>query len=387
LTERRMKRLALRIFCACLAAFACQGAPLGEATSEPAAGVDAKPKVAFFPLAGSAGEEVRAKVGFSLRTKLDREGHYEVIDGPRMADLAADTKAPIALDSKVDEIKELGKQVDASVLVWGEMNGDVVKLKVLDLRLEDGKVQEIEKAVHEPQELRFVVEQILETLPNVEQFEHPNEEAVQNDAAAEALWKKGRNLIVNGDFSEPGQWDALYQSEKYAVQISDSVPEVDKVNIYRLPGEKNNVLAMNLSKTCAENNGMACLSKSFNIEANTRYRISFRYKSDGPVLHVFVKGYTLAEDIKGQKTEREIYRRQVPPSGATGGKWVTVVDDLNPQHIAFPVQSLKVDLYAYLTPGMVMFDDVVVKEVGKQTRHAHDAAIVKPVTRPMGAKD
>ena len=48
----------------------------------------------------------------------------------------------------------------------------------------------------------------------------------------------------------------------------------------------NNVLVMNLSKECAENNGMACLSAPIKIEPNTRYRLSFRYQSDGPKLRL-----------------------------------------------------------------------------------------------------
>jgi hypothetical protein len=147
-----------------------------------------------------------------------------------------------------------------------------------------------------------------------------------------------------------------------------------------------NVLAMNLSRTAAENNGLACLSESIKIEPKTRYRLSFRYKSDGPKLHVFVKGYTMAKNLEGKLVEREIYRRQVPPTGKTNGEWVTIVDELNPQHPAYPVQYLKVDLYAYLHPGMVMFDDVVLKAVGAQTRVAKDKAIKPPATRPRDAK-
>ena len=164
---------------------------------------------------------------------------------------------------------------------------------------------------------------------------------------------------------------------------------IDKINIYSLPtvsGKTNNVLAMNLSKTSAENNGLACLSAPINTAPDTRYRLSFRYKSDGPKLHVFVKGYTLAENIKGEKTEREIYRRQVPPTGPTNGQWLTILDDLNPQHIAFPVQYLRIDLYAYLTPGLVMFDDVVLKSIGTQTRHPKDDALDLPVTRPKSPR-
>jgi hypothetical protein len=94
------------------------------------------------------------------------------------------------------------------------------------------------------------------------------------------------------------------------------------------------------------------------------------------VLHVFVKGYAT---VAGE--EREVYRRQVPPSDATDGKWVTITDDMNPQNGRVAVESLRVDLYAYLKPGTVMFDDVIVKAVGKPSHIAKDDAI-KPAPSP-----
>jgi hypothetical protein len=59
-----------------------------------------------------------------------------------------------------------------------------------------------------------------------------------------------------------------------------------------------------------------------------------------------------------------------------------MADDFRPQHAAFPVQYLRVDLYAHLHPVVVMFDDVAVRAVGEQTRQAVDPAIKRPVTRP-----
>ncbi len=352
-----------------------------------------KPKVAFFPLAGTASEDLRAKCGFSLRAKLDRTGLYEVIDGPRMADVAALSQTPVGFETSPAAIRELGNAVEATVLVWGELSnssrGATMRLNVLDLREKAPKPRQVEKVIGEPTDLRFVSEQILESLPGVQKFEHPIEQSVWNDATADKLWKTNPNLVANGDFSKPGSWEGIRQSERYPVTISAHLPPENKVCIYTMPGENgaaaNNVLAMNMSKACAENEGLACWSALMPIRPGVRYRLSCRYKSDSPDLQLFVKGYTWGEDIKGQKTLREVYRRQVPPSGKTDGKWVTIMDDMNPQHVAFPVQFLRVDLYIYLHPGLVMFDDVALKAVGKQTQQAHDDAIKKPVTRPAGA--
>ncbi|MDB5329456.1 MAG: hypothetical protein JWP03_607 [Phycisphaerales bacterium] len=361
-----------------------------------------KPKVAVFPLAGTASAELREKVGFSLRMKLERDGTYEPIDGPTMAEVAGEK--PVVVAATPETLKAMAEDQKPAVLIWGELNADgsaVGKLtvKVLDLREKEGKPVEISKAVAEPTDMRFVVERVLESLKGVGKFEHPAEEGVTDDPEARRLWEKNPNLVPCPNFTEPGKWTALYMDQKYAAPISGKLPEMDKVCIYRLPNGPDksrsggrdepaaghNVLAMRLSKDCAENNGMACLSDSFKIEPGTRYRIQFKYKSDGPNLHVFVKGYTLAPNVKGEMVEREVYKRQVPPSGSTDGKWVTVIDDLNPQnHQGYPVQALRVDLYAYLSPGVVMFDDVQVKAVGAMTHHAKDDALKKDETIKSG---
>lgn len=338
-----------------------------------------RPKVAVFPLSGPVDEAYRSKVGFSLRAKMDRDGRYEVIDGPRMAELAEGVGA-INLQTAVKTLRDLIKDEEAVILIWGEVSeaGEekLVKVKVLDLRAGEAP-KEIRKPIKAPTDLRFVAEEILAAIPGVA-FEHPSEVAVQNDAIAEELWRKNPNLVVNGDFSKSANWHAIYQSELYVPEPSAEPPKPDKVVI------RDGVLAMNLSKYCAENNGMACLSDEIAIEPGTRYRLSFRYKSTGPRLHVFIKGYTEGQDINGRKTWREIYRRQVPPTDATGGKWVTIVDEMNPQHHVFGVKMLKIDLYAYLNEGLVEFDDIVLKAVGGQNRKAKDDALDQPVTRPAG---
>ncbi len=348
---------------------------------------DPKPKVAVFPLGGTATAEQREKVGFSLRAKLDRDGTYAVIDGPTMIDLTGEQV--LAFDTKLDVADKLSKDEKPEVLIWGELNtanqGTSLKIRVFDQRQFDPLPHAFEKAIRQPTDMRFVVEEILQTLDGMKTFEHPNEVAVQHDATAEKLWETNPNLVTNGTFDVADHWAGLLGPDKYTVKFSDALPDRDKVVIYRMPinGEHpNNVLAMNLSKGTAESYGLACLGDAIKIEPKTRYRVSFRYKSDGPKLHVFIKGYTTGKNIKGETVERECYRRQVPPTGKTDGEWVTVVDEMNPQHSVFPVEFLRVDLYAYLQEGVVMFDDITLKAVGAQNRIAKDAAIKPPASMP-----
>jgi len=346
---------------------------------------NAKPKAAVFPLAGDATQDQKAKVGFSLRTKLDRDGHYEPIDGPTMAELAGDK--PIDLSATPETLSALATAESPVILIWGELNKNGsrfdLKVKICDLRQKDHKPTEIDKVINQPTDLRFVVEEILQQINGIDKFGHPIEDSVRNDSASLDAWAKNPNLVVNGDFAREDSWRALLRSEVYEPKFSDDLPDTDKVVIYKLPTAKkdappHHVLAMKLSKDVAESSGLACLSAPIDITPDVRYRLQFKYKSDGPSLHVFVKGYIRKKDISGQLADLQSYECQVPPSGPTGDEWKTVICDINPQNVSGAPKFLKIDLYAYLTPGTVMFDDVQLKAVGEQTRHAVDDAIKPP---------
>jgi hypothetical protein len=339
-------------------------------------------QVAVFPLGGDAPQAARDRIGFSIRAKLDREGTYTAIDGPDMADLAAAAQAPLTFNTPAATVRELAQGSGAIILIWGEASAaggkTRIRLKTLDLRSKEKQVRSFTSDMADPIELRQIVEKFLQNLPGVKPFTQPNQLAVHHDRQSDALFAANPNLLVNGDFASGGHWLALYQSQQYPPPPSDALPPEDHVVIDRsFAGAQGRhpVLAMNLSLQCAQNNGLACLSDPIPIQPGVRYRLAFRYRSDGPHTHVLVKGYALATNLAGQPAEREVYRLQVPPGGSTGGRWVTVQADVNPHNPDSPVQQLRIDLYAYLNPGTVMFDDVVLKAVGRQN---------PPATQPAG---
>ncbi len=373
------------------------GAHAAEKPAQPDnADAPAKPKVAVFPLTGSADDKLRERVGFSLRMKLNRDATYEAIDGPTMKDLADESRTPINFDTADAAMKTLAADSGAAVLVWGQLDAGFgqlgqLHLKVLDLRQADPVAIEITKNLNEPTDVRFAVEEILKVLPGVKDFSHPSEEAVHHTPQTDAAWAKNRNLVVNGDFKMNGHWSGIYQADKWDIKFTEQLPRADGVVINTMPavddsdksGNAPRMLAMDLSKTCAENNGLACLSDEIAIQPKIKYRLQYRYFSEGPNTHVFIKGYTKGKDLAGKDALREAYRCQVPPAGGTDGKWVTVECDCNPQNTQHEITVLKIDLYAYLKPGKIMFADVILKEVGPQTDsdQLKDDGI-KPATQP-----
>ena len=102
--------------------------------------------------------------------------------------------------------------------------------------------------------------------------------------------------------------------------------------------------------------------------------------SDGPTPKVFVKCYDA--DETGRR--REVYPSQqnlkrnpktlgtpkyTAPifaerkSGQSPNTWNTQTEDFTPQHTKYSPKWGRVMLYAYLGPGAVEFDDVVVKQI------------------------
>jgi hypothetical protein len=347
----------------------------------PALADEAKPVVAVFPFGGDAEPTLRERTTFAIRAKLDRLDAFTVIDGYRMRELAETLGGPVTSETDDRVLRRAADSEKASILVWGDLTGGVLRTRVLDLRDADASPQSFERRIDKPTDLRFATEAVCELIPGVGRFQHPSEEPLINDPISELAWQRNPNLQPDGDFDQVGDWRALLGPDKYPPPQQPRLPVEDKVAI--VPDETGNPrLVLNMGAGTAATYGLACLGGVVPIEPNTRYRLSFRYRSDGPVARVFVKGYTTGENLGGRRAEREVYRRQVPTVGDTKGQWKEVVVDLNPQHRTFRVEHLRVDLYVYLHAGLAEFDDVVLKEVGQPTRRATDDALDLPVTRP-----
>lgn len=332
-----------------------------------------KPRVAVLPVAGDAKQVERDRVAASIRAKLDRQGVYEPIDQFTSADLAKDQK--FDLSTSPEEMIKLTADEAPDVIIWGQFDGGELTLNVLDTRTSKTKPAVFNEKIEHATDIRFAVEKLVEAMPGGKQHEHMTETAVVRDEEAEKLWKEGPNLFKEGTFDAAGDWRGILADKKWTPAIQSEAAGEDGV-ILRKSGDQQ-YLEMKLTRATAESYGLACLSGPMKIEPKTRYRISFRYRSDGPTVRPFIKGYFMHDGA-----EREIYRRQIPPPDAnTKGKWVEVVDELNPQQQTFQPEFLRVDFYAYLAPGTVEFDDVVIKAVGAQTRQAKDEAMDQPVKK------
>jgi hypothetical protein len=175
------------------------------------------------------------------------------------------------------------------------------------------------------------------------------------DSLAEENWKKNANLVV-GDFEQgadgvPKGW------EKVAGQQRESLGGLVRWTTEK-GGTYNKVIRFTLDRNVAENEGVMYYSDFFPVEEGAKYRFQCRWRSDGPSPKVFIKCYDADENGR----RREVYRSQQNLKGPNG-KWNTQTEDFTPKHTKYSPKWGRVMLYAYLTPGEVEFDDVVVKQI------------------------
>jgi hypothetical protein len=174
------------------------------------------------------------------------------------------------------------------------------------------------------------------------------------DTPKEENWRKNPNLVA-GDFERGGD-TAPKGWEKVAGQQREPLG-----GLVRWTAEEGNpsnkVIRFTLDRSVAEGTGTMYYSADFPVEENATYRFQCRWRSDGPAAKVFIKCYNDQSDHR-----REVYRSQQNLNGPKNA-WNTHTEDFTPKHARYAPKWGRVMFYAYLTPGAVEFDDVVLKQV------------------------
>jgi hypothetical protein len=187
-------------------------------------------------------------------------------------------------------------------------------------------------------------------------------------------WRKNKNLVA-GDFEQgagrvPKGWDKVAGQQREPLG-----------GLVRWTTEKGNaankVIRFTLDRNVAENEGVMYYSDFFPVEEGATYRFQCRWRSTAPAVKVFIK--CCDADETGRR--REVYRSQQNLQGPNG-KWNTQTEDFTPKHTKYSPKWGRVMLYAYLSPGDVEFDDVVVKQISpppgstaKVRRHSSESKI------------
>jgi hypothetical protein len=202
-------------------------------------------------------------------------------------------------------------------------------------------------------------------------------------AIAEENWKNGPNLVI-GDF-EQGSGGVPKGWEKVAGQQREPLGGLVRWMAEQgKPGNK--VIRFTLDTNVAENEGLMYYSDYFPVEEGAKYRFQCRWRTSGPAVKVFIKCYdeegsqyqtSSAKLNKGASAgrslgkndyvpetgqRREVYRSQQNLKGPIK-TWNTQTEDFTPKHVKYSPKWGRIMLYAYVTAGVVEFDDVVVKKI------------------------
>jgi len=326
-------------------------------------------------------------VGDLVAKKLEREGRFSVPEMSDVRDLCSTNNIKLAPDTPLDKVKEVVRGTfDADIAIWGSI--ERVELEIYDLVIkcvdftggpEPKVIYEKTARTSSAGEISHLyVKAMLAKL-----YEREEQGPKPADQLAEANWAKNPNRVKGGDFERgsggvPLGWEsrAGQQREPLGREVS-WIPEVGNT--------KNHVIRFTLDRAVAEGTGGMYYRDFFPVTEGATYRFQVRYRTNGPSPKVFIKCYdemgseykdnTLTEargntkKASGQKAyvpeegqRREVYRSQ---QNLKGGKnvWNVQTEDFTPKHTKYSPKWGRVMLYAYLSPGVIEWDDVVIKEI------------------------
>ncbi len=258
--------------------------------------------------------------------------------------------------------KIVREDFDAQIGVWGSIErapgaeGDVYDLTIKCVDFSDRQrakvIYETKVRTKTVSEVPHVyVKRMLDALHGRKPGQPP-----APDMIAEENWKKELNLVV-GDFQRgadgvPKGWDntAGQQRKPLGGEVRWTTENGNSTN---------RVIRFVLDKQVAETTGVMYYSDYFPVEEGAKYRFQCRWRTDGPAVKVFVKCY---DYLPEEGRRREVYRSQQNFKGPKNS-WNTHTEDFTPKHTKYSPRWGRVMLYAYLTPGTIEFDDVIVKRI------------------------
>jgi hypothetical protein len=359
----------------------CAGIGARGVFADTAATVPAHSTLAVLPFAYATPEEreLAERMRFAVSQKLSRAGQFERKDDVEVDQMMAALEISAGQAISDDDRARLFASLGVDRVITGG-----VKERELSLALfgASGLVKTATVTIPPGTESpKLAVEGVLNELTGTA-FGHVREvEVDHSDPAREKAFAAGKNLVGDGDFKaaisgadhRAAGWSVvLGAAEEHPELITAKAAETLKENAGAIvgDGEASPYLLLRLNKDVAESNGVACISDWIPVTQGAVYRFACKYRSDGPVTHLFINGYSEMPDKFSSATQpeslrRQTYRYQVSPRGKTDG-WQQIEADFTPGTLkaATPaVQWLRVDLYVYLKAGDCAFSDVVVKEI------------------------
>jgi hypothetical protein len=291
-----------------------------------------------------------AKVAEIISGHAARTGKFQTYDALSRDEVLTHLGFRAEPETAEEEVARAGREgFGATYVFWGEVQparvGYVVRFKAVDCRGEPAKlVINEERSAENVHVIPGLVDEVLRQLTG------EAAPVTAPDPAAERAWQTNPNLLPNGSFEKgsdrPAGWDPL---PDYAHWVAS-------------PDGGGRCLQFDLDKGRAETYGGLYYSDYVTLRPGATYRFQVRVKSLGPTPKVFLKGYHDFPATFGFPAERRMIYEELINGTPTGG-WATCSGDFTPHHATYTPHWLRVMLYAYLKPGVIYFDDCVLKEI------------------------
>lgn len=180
------------------------------------------------------------------------------------------------------------------------------------------------------------------------------------------------NLVVNGGFEEgagacPSGWDDCFiVHDKNGKELRPKVGETLLGSCVRWEPATgvaaSRAVCIEMDAPTAEGYGQGYFSKPIAVTPGVEYELTAAVKSDGPNAILFVKGYARVNGAW-----REVYTKHKEAHFdryLEKGDYTTETFRFTPRHSKYPVEQVRVWLYAYLKPGRLWCDNVAVTQIG-----------------------
>lgn len=380
-------------------------------------------------LALGAGEDRKVVVPFDFVSKFDDGRYGQMVGDMLWKKLSREKKIVVpetmgdvrdycenhnlkpSLDMDMAEMKKIVRgDFDAHIGIWGSVErapGEENEIYDIAIKCVDFSVEPDPKVIYEVKARTKAVSEIphlyVKNMLDALCERTPGGKAAA-DPIAEENWKKRPNLVV-GDFQRgaggvPRGWEKVCGQQREA--FGRLVSWVDEEGN---PGNK--VIRFTLDRNVAENEGLMYYSEYFPVEEGATYRFQCRWRSKGPSVKAFIKCYdeegtdyqsdkekrskSISKSRSGNERQakyaqrREVYRSQenLSREPVNTWTWATHTEDFTPRHVKYSPKWGRIMLYAYMVPGLVEFDDVVIKQIvpppknqtPKVRRHSTDTDI------------
>lgn len=310
---------------------------------------------------GKMGRTVAANVW----AKLDRSGECVLLERGQLLDVVKDAGYVPAFDAKPAEVARfLADKFGASHGIWGQVEqvdrgGPAaerrLRISARSVSAEDGKSLGVDmsQTVRNQRTIQFATKEIVRRFLG---FARPKPDVGE---AEEERWRTGPNLVKNPGFEagddHPQFWEPFNKSYHH-----------ESVSWVAAPGGKGKCIKFTMNRGVASSYGVGYYSDPISIQDGEIYRFSVRVRSDSPTVKIFLKHYRLyppgPNEKKGQW--RETRRAPMNCYFDEKGAWQTFTRDFRPHRDDEHDPTVtRVELYAYFPPGVVYFDDVVMKKI------------------------